>query len=129
MFTKDYTLATEAQNSHLFAHVSGIRTGESVAKVTVEVFDATIANGLSRVLVDVRAFEGRLGVLDIYLLVTELFQNLRGKGIKKAAIVDRPHSGMREWFLETVAINRGFNLRIFSEVEEARQWLLANTHV
>jgi hypothetical protein len=32
---------------------------------------------------------------------------------------------MREWFLETVAINRGFNLRIFPEVEEARQWLLA----
>ena len=127
MITKDYMLSTEAQNSHLFAHVSGIRTGESVAQVTVEVFDATIAHGLSRVLVDVRAFDGRLGVLDIYLLVTELFQSLRGKGIKKAAIIDRPQSGMREWFLETVAVNRGFNLRVFPEVEEAREWLLANT--
>ena len=129
MFTKDYTLATEAQNSHLFAQVSGIRTLEAVQEATVEVFDSALANGLSRVLVDVRAFEGRLGVLDIYLLVTQLFQSLRGKGIKKAAIVDRPHSAMREWFLETVAVNRGFNLRMFSEVEEARQWLLANTHV
>jgi hypothetical protein len=129
MFTKDYTLATEAQNSHLFARLSGIRTLESVQGATVEVFDSALTNGLSRVLVDVRAFEGRLGVLDIYILVTELFQSLRGKGIKKAAIVDRPQSGMREWFLETVAVNRSFNLRIFSEVEEARQWLLANRRV
>jgi hypothetical protein len=79
--------------------------------------------------VDVRAFEGRLSVLDIYVLVTELFQNLRGKGIRQAAIVDKPQSAAREWFLETVAVNRGFNLRIFPEVEEARAWLLAVTDV
>ena len=129
MITKDYTLSTEAQISHLFAHVSGIRTGESVAKVTVEVFDATIAHGLSKVLVDVRAFDGRLSILDVYLVVTELFEKLRGKGITKAAIVDRPQAGIREWFLETVAVNRGFNLRIFPEVEEAREWLLTTTGV
>jgi hypothetical protein len=129
MITKDYTLSIEAKNSHLFADVSGIRTRESVMAVTIEVFDAAIANGLSRVLVDVRAYEGRLGVLEVYLLVTELFQKLRGKGIKQAAIVDRPQSATREWFLETVAVNRGFNLRIFTEVEEARKWLLAVTDV
>jgi phosphoglycolate phosphatase-like HAD superfamily hydrolase len=127
MFTKDYTLSTEAQSSHLFAHVSGIRTRESVMGVTMEVFDSAIANRLSKVLVDVRAFEGRLGILEVYLLVTELFQKLRGKGLKQAAIVDRPQPGTREWFLETVAINRGFNFRIFPEVEEALQWLLADT--
>lgn len=125
MVPKDYILATEAHVTHLFAYVSGIRTRESVTGATIEVFDSALAHRTSRVLVDVRAFEGRLNVLDIYVLVTELFQGLRGKGIKKAAIVDRPQSAAREWFLETVAVNRGFNLRIFAEVEEAREWLLA----
>jgi hypothetical protein len=72
--------------------------------------------------VDVRTFEGRLGVLDVYLVVTELFQKLRGKE-KETAIVDRPQSAMRG-FLETVAVNRGFNIRIFTEIEDALQWLL-----
>jgi hypothetical protein len=47
----------------------------------------------------------------------------------QAAIVDKPQSAAREWFLETVAVNRGLNLRMFTDIEEARAWLLAVTDV
>jgi hypothetical protein len=124
MATKDYALSVEAKSDYLFAYVRGIRTRETVIGITTEVFEATVAHRLSKVLVDVRALEGRLSILDNYIVVTELFEDLRGKGIRKAAIVDRPQSAMREWFLETLAVNRVFNLKIFTDVEEARQWLL-----
>jgi hypothetical protein len=91
--------------------------------MTTEIFDIALDNRLSKVLVDVRELEGRLGILDSYLLVTEVFDKLRGKGMRKAAIVDEPVSSLREWFLETVARNRGFNFRVFADQEDALKWL------
>jgi hypothetical protein len=51
------------------------------------------------------------------------------KGILKAAIVDRPLPLMRDWFLETVSQNRGFNLKIFDNPENALAWLLGPKNV
>jgi hypothetical protein len=52
-----------------------------------------------------------------------VFQKLRGKGIQKAAIVDEQASPLHRWFLETVAVNRGFNLRILTDQQKALEWL------
>jgi hypothetical protein len=75
------------------------------------------------ILVDVREFKGRLGAFDSLYVVRDEFAKYRGKGIRKAALVDREAQGTRRWFFETVAQNRGFNLRMFNEVEEAQAWL------
>lgn len=123
MQQKGYTLAIEVKGTHLFVRASGVRTRATVTAMTLEVFDAALANDLSKVLVDVRGLEGRLGILDNYLIVTEVFQKLRGKGVRKAAIVDAPRSSLREWFLETVARNRRFNIRVFASPDEALEWL------
>ena len=123
MTTKNYTVSIEIRGSYLFAQVYGKRTRETVTEVAAEIFSEAVANHLSRVIVDVRAFDGRLGVLDIYLVVTEVFQKLRGKGVAKAAIVDKLQSSVREWFMETVAVNRGFNFRIFTDLDRALEWL------
>ena len=63
-----------------------------------------------------------------YQIVTQDFKKLRGKGIKKVAIIDQKVPGVRGWFLETVALNRGFNLRVFGGRKEALDWLLRETH-
>jgi hypothetical protein len=102
---------------------SGVRTRSTVTAMTMEIFDIALDNRLSKVLVDVRELKGRLGILDSYLLVTEVFDKLRGKGMRKAAIVDEQVSSFREWFLETVARNRGFNFRVFTDQEDALKWL------
>ena len=113
----------EPRGSHLFARAEGTRTRACVSAMALQIFDAALANAKPKVLVDVRRLEGRLRILDNYLLVTELFEKLRGKGLRKAAIVDRRDPSIRDWFLETVARNRGFNLRIFSDPREALDWL------
>ena len=43
--------------------------------------------------------------------------------VKKAAIVDREDVRPRYKFLETVADNRGYNLRVFEDTTEALSWL------
>jgi hypothetical protein len=75
------------------------------------------------VLVDVRGLKGRLSTLDSYRVVTEVFQKLRGQGLLKAAILDRKAPSLRIRFIETVALNRGFNFRVFTSRDEALAWL------
>ena len=123
MDEKDYTLFIEARGSHLFARASGVRTRDTVTAMTIDIFDTAIDNNLSKVLIDVNELKGKLGIFDSYRVVTLVFQSLRGKGIRKAAIFDEQVSSHREWFLETVARNRGFNLRIFANLEDALKWL------
>ena len=123
MDQKHYTLAIEAKGSHLFVRARGVRTRFTVTAMTMEIFDIALDNGLAQVLVDVRELKGRLGTLDNYLLVTEVFAKLRGKGMRKAAIVDEQVSSLGEWFLETVARNRGFNFRVFTDQADALAWL------
>lgn len=123
MAREKYALVMEIKEDHLLAHASGVRTLETVRAMTHEVFEATVASGLSKTLVDVRELAGRLGALESYYLVTDVFDRLRGKGIQKAAIIDRPTWPLRDWFLETVARNRGYNFRIFDNPADAREWL------
>jgi hypothetical protein len=120
---EQYTLAIEAKGDYLYVRSRGVRTRATVTAMTMEIFDAALAKALSKVLIDVRELEGRLGVFDSYLIVTEVFQKLRGKGIQKAAIVDEQASPLHRWFLETVAVNRGFNLRILTDQQKALEWL------
>jgi hypothetical protein len=62
-----------------------------------------------------------------YILVSNLFQSIRGKGLKKAAILDVGVSLGRGRFLETVARNRGYNFRIFVDQDQAVEWLMGDS--
>jgi hypothetical protein len=121
-----YRLAVEVEDGYLLARITGQRTWPAVSALVAEVARAAIEHQRSKVLVDVREFEGWLGGLSSYSVVTEDFQRLRGKGIKQVAIVDRPFPKLRGWFFQTVARNRGYNLRMFENPAAALDWLLGS---
>lgn len=125
MEKQPFGLIIELKDDHLAARASGGRTRESVSTLTLQVFEAAVANQHSRVLVDVRGLKGRLSTLDSYLVVTEVFQKLRGRGLLKAAVLDSKDPGLRIRFIETVALNRGFNFRVFTSQSKALAWLRA----
>lgn len=120
---KDYNLKIEKNEGYLEARVSGKRTRDTVSILTDEIARTCIEAHCSRILVDVRELEGFLKVYDSHYIVTQDFPKLRNKGIKKVVIVDRAVPGIREWFMETVAVNRGFNLRVFADRKAALEWL------
>ena len=123
MNEQNYSLSMKVKSNHLSVYARGIRTRATVYAITMEVFEKARAEEQSRVLIDVKNLEGALGVLDSFFLVTEVFQKIRGKAIRQAAIVDEHQSYLRGRFLETVAVNRGFNLKIFSNHEDAEAWI------
>ena len=121
-----YHLTLNVEKEYLMARASGSRTRAVVSSLVMEISNAAIQNQRGKVLIDVRELQGWLGVFDSYYIVTKDFHQLRGKGIVKAAIVDRPLPKMREMFFQTVSHNRGFNLRIFEDPEAALPWLLGS---
>lgn len=123
----NHHLELKVEAEYMVANAAGSRTRGVVSSLVTEIAKVAIETQQQKVLIDVRNLEGWLGVFDSYFIVTKDFQQLRGKGITKVAIVDRPLPKIREMFFETVSHNRGYNLRIFENPEAALSWLLAPT--
>ncbi|TET51658.1 MAG: hypothetical protein E3J64_06480 [Anaerolineales bacterium] len=63
-------------------------------------------------------------MLDDYEMPAGGFAALERPGVlRQAAIVDRKDFERNFRFCETVARNRGFNVRFFTEVEDAMAWV------
>lgn len=119
-----YKLSFQKEAGYLRVNVIGERTRESVTAIAWDVLRACTEEGNSRVLVDVRQMTGRLNRVDAYDVTVLEFPKIQSAGIlKMTAIVDLEEYRDRFRFFETVAINRGFNLRIFGDPDEAVIWL------
>ena len=119
-----YDLKIKNEGSYLFVIASGKRTLESVQSISSTIKEECNAKNVNRVLVDVRKLEGRLGVLDAISLVVGHFTNIRDlRIISKAAILDSELSVERHHFLENLAVNRGFLIRMFDDEGKAKEWL------
>lgn len=84
-------------------------------------------HGILRYLGDCRLLPVETGaVLDIYELV-ELFESMGlDRRMREALVIAGPARPREDLdFYETVAKNRGFNVRIFDDMEAARAWLMA----
>ena len=119
-----YDLKMTCKSGFLHAEVTGIRSVDTIVDAARRIIEECSTAMTSKVLVDVRQLQGRLDTLEAYQIPAETFEDLRRPGvIKAAAIVDHPEYLDRGRFFETVAQNRGFNLRIFGDVDEAVQWI------
>ena len=113
----------DKEHDFLHVRVRGVRTGETVSAMARDILDACVENRCTKVLVDVRALKGWLSTIEAYDVPSTDFPDLRGRGLQKAAIVDRERPGETYRFFETVARNRGFNVRIFEDTDRAVEWL------
>jgi hypothetical protein len=122
----DFELDFTQGEDYLFVSVAGERTADNVLKITMAIMSECEQTGLDRVLVDVRALAGALLTMNAYELPADEYPRIRDSNIlKKAAILDREDAIERGKFFETVARNRGFNIGVFTDMESAREWLLA----
>lgn len=119
-----YNLASNRAGHILRVRVTGARTREAVWAATREIVEACGRERTPKVLLDVRHFEGRLAPRDNYELPAKQFPELRTAGIVEAvAIVDAPEALDRFALFVDVAQSRGFNLRVFGDINSATNWL------
>ena len=119
-----YKLTIEKKEDILWVTATGTRTVQTILAMSKDILAACIEKKVKKVLIDVRAMEGHLSVLEAFDISDIHFPKMRNPNeITHNAIVDLKEYKESYRFFETVAINRGFRLRIFLEPGLAKDWL------
>jgi len=102
-------------------------TGEFNVAAAERAIDGSLQAGsthnLSKILIDCRRMTGRLSIMDRYQVAVS-GQRMAGK-LTRVALVRQEGGSPLDRFTETVARNRGVNLKLFNEIDEAVAWLKA----
>jgi hypothetical protein len=110
------------------AILRGVRTPETLLAAAAQATAFCDERNISRILIDLRGMSGGLDTLETYDVAgRELPRQKAVRRVLRSAILDRPENIERIRFFETVAVNRGLNVRVFADEAPAIEWLLADT--
>ena len=120
-----YDLKIEKKDDFLWVTATGReRTLEIILAMARDILQACVENKVTLVLRDMRPLEGLLEMMEAYDIPDKYFPKMKDPSvITRIVIVDRKESKRNNSFFENVAVNRGFNLRIFSDPDKAFKWL------
>ena len=122
--TRPYRLTLEKRPTYLHATVTGIHNAENALRFLTEAFDACARMEQSALLLEFNLAGPSLpssAIFDVVSKRTKVAAKLR-----KIAYVDNSERDPEKVkFAETVARNRGVNVRLFREFEAAQSWLEA----
>jgi hypothetical protein len=117
-----YHLTLIAHPRYLHAAVVGTHSVENVARFLREVREACARRGVPAVLLEVNFSGPSLATGSIFSVISQ--ESAEGRSLRKVAYVDpSDRDPAKIKFAETVALNRGVNVRLFASVEEAGRWL------
>lgn len=109
------------------AILGGVRTPETLLAAAKQATAFCAERRISRVLIDLRKMSGGLDTLETYEVAGRDLPRQRAvRRVLRAAILDRHENIERIRFFETVAVNRGLNVKVFADEDHAREWLLAD---
>jgi hypothetical protein len=118
-----YTLDLTEKEGVVHAVLVGVRTPEGLAEATEKATSFCLERSTFEVLVDVRAMTGRLDTLQTYDIAGQRLPYRNDVRLLRAAVLDHPENLDRVRFFETVATNRGVNVKIFDDKTRALAWL------
>jgi hypothetical protein len=122
-------LKIEPQPGYLRLTFVGFFESSLIDQITGQAMEACEKHQPSKMLVDNRQVEGQMSTMDRYNLASVFAKKyLDGKLAKKipgcrfAFVGNHPLVDPKR-FGETVAVNRGIDLKVFTEMKEALAWL------
>ena len=117
-----YELTILEHPSYLHATVTGERTPENAARYLQEVHQACVRSGKWAVLLEMNFSGPSLDMASIFRVISR--QSRDGSALRRIAYVDAAAANPgAPRFAETVAANRGVNVRMFADVGQAARWL------
>jgi hypothetical protein len=117
-----YQLTVEERPTYLYAKVVGQRTRENALRFLEEAYSACVKSGRSAALLEMQLSGPSLNTGSIYDIVTQRAAD--GRKLRKIAYVQSvTDDPAMPYFAETVAMNRGVNVRLFQSVAAADEWL------
>ncbi len=115
-----YKINYQIKNDFLRVELSGNYPLEKFKEISGDIDKVIDENDISKVLVDLREFEGRFGVFD----GINHIENFREESkFLQFAILDIPDHKEKNDFFENASFNRGYKLLFFYNEDEAFKWL------
>jgi len=119
-----YKIDIRCEPGYLYVQAWGTRSSGNLVSIVKDYFKANEEHSYKKILVDVRSMTGKLSAFDAYRFGSAAAEKIEGVHADvKTAIVDLEENRKRFSFLEDDPVNAGFNLRYFSKVVDAEQWL------
>jgi hypothetical protein len=117
-----YRLTIAEFPTYLHATVTGTHTPANALRFLQEAHAACVERGKTDVLLEMNLTGPSLDTTSIFRVISE--RSGDALKLRKIAYVDassRDPEKMR--FAETVAVNRGVNVRLFQDVAKAKEWM------
>jgi len=118
-----YKLTIVQKPAYLHAIVTGLNNKENVKRYLDDVLRESKNRACCRVLIEERLEGPRFRTISVFQIASEGSRHAQGY-FKAIAYVDVNAEGDLMRFAETVAVNRGLPVRVFSSVADAEKWLL-----
>ena len=116
------SVSYDQENDCLIAHCQGIMDKEGQKKHAQEILKMATKHDCRCLLNDLRNATFEFSTIEIY----ELPRILEIEGIDhswRRAVLVKEEQIKEVHFFETVAVNRGYRVKIFAELNEAMEWL------
>jgi hypothetical protein len=118
-----YKLKIVQKPAYLHAVVTGLNNKENVMRYLEEILRECKKQGYFQVLIEERLEGPRFKTMNVFNVASEGSISAHGY-FKAIAYVDMNAEGDLMKFAETVAVNRGMPVRVFTSVADAEKWLL-----
>ena len=120
----EYQIYPSVNDSTLEVILTGKLIAGAVEELQYKILDIIKVTVAKNLLIDTRAInEQRINITQAYFAVRHPLHNIQN--VKKTAFVDRPENSDIGSFIETTALNVGRSFKWFTDIDEARNWLMS----
>ena len=117
-----YKLQVDNRDTYLHATVTGENTPETVKAYMQDIRDECEKQDCFRVLIEEHLTGRRFDEMEVFSLISEGSADMLGF-FDALAYIDEQQDFNVSKFAETVAVNRGIPIAVFSSVADAKNWL------
>jgi len=122
----DYAMTVEVHPGYLHATARGERTAANARRFLEEAYRACVRLQHDALLVEVRFDGPGLPPGSVFSVIND--RAMDGARLRRIAYVEpNLRDAGQASFAELVAVNRGVNVRLFGDVDAAREWLNAGS--
>lgn len=105
--------------NYLLVEISEEYSLKLIIEIIHEIMERGEKENINKALVDIRNMQGNPSILDRYKIGLEI-SKIWGKKIQGASVGKK---NLINYVAENVAVNRGANFKVFTEIQSALEWL------